>query len=110
MGSRWTDAALDAELARRVEAQGRIADALVELEGHPGHRLLATAALTGESARRWTEIQALLPRLWADLAAHRTVVAAACAARTRRTRPGERGWAELHRLLVEQSIEVDRVP
>jgi hypothetical protein len=110
MAPRWTNDALDAELARRVEAQARIADALVELERHPGHRLLAATALTGASARRWADVRELLPRLWADLAAHRTAVAAACAARTRRTRPGEGEWTELHRLLVEPSIEVDRTP
>ena len=33
--------ALDAELTRRVEAQNHLADALVELERHPGNRLLA---------------------------------------------------------------------
>jgi hypothetical protein len=108
MAPRWTNHALDAELADRVAAQARIADALVELERHPGHRLLAGTALTGASARRWAEVRELLPRLWADLAVHRTAVAAACAARTRRTRPGEGEWAELHRLLVEPSIEVDR--
>ena len=108
MAARWTDAALDAELARRVAAQGRIADALVELEGHPGHRLLSGAALSGESARRWATGRGLLPRLWADLATHRATVAAACTARTRRAKPGEAEWVELHRLLVERSIETDR--
>jgi hypothetical protein len=110
MAVRWTDDALDAELARRVEAQARIADALVEVDRHPGHRLLAGAALTGTSAQRWAQARELLPRLWADLAVHRTTVAAACAARTRRTRPGEREWAELRRLLVEPSVEVSRTP
>jgi hypothetical protein len=108
MAVRWTDDALDAELARRVDAQARIADALVEVERHPGHRLLAGAALTGTSAQRWGQARELLPRLWADLAVHRTAVAAACAVRTRRTRPNEREWAELRRLLVEPSVEVSR--
>ncbi|HEX8519019.1 MAG TPA: hypothetical protein VF667_05455, partial [Pseudonocardia sp.] len=110
MAARWSDAALDDELARRVEAQTRIADALVELEGHPGHRLLATATLTGTSAQRWARVRELLPRLWADLATHRTAVAAACAVRTRRARAGEQEWAELHRLLVDRSIEAGRTP
>ena len=110
MASRWTNDALDAELARRVAAEARIADALVELEQHPGHRLLAGTALTGTTAQRWADLRELLPRLWADLATHRTAVAAACAARTRRARPGENDWTELHRLLVEPSIEVDRKP
>jgi hypothetical protein len=91
---------LDAELTRRVDEQARIADALVELERHPGHRLLATAALTGVTAAQWAVTQELLAALWADLATHRAVVADACAVRTRRTRPGEREWAELHELLA----------
>jgi hypothetical protein len=110
MAPRWTNAELDAELARRVAAQARIANALVELDRHSGHRLLAATALTGASARRWADVRELLPRLWADLAVHRTTVAAACAARTRRPRPGEAEWVEVHRLLVEPSIEVDRTP
>jgi hypothetical protein len=91
---------LDAELTRRVDEQARIADALVELERHPGHRLLATASLTGVTAARWAATQELLAALWADLATHRAVVADACAVRTRRPRPGEREWAELHELLA----------
>ena len=110
MATRSTEAELDAALTRRVAAQARIADALVELERHPGHRLLANAVLTGTSAQRWAQVRELLPRLWADLATHRTVVAAACAARTRRARPGEREWAELQRLLVDSTVEVGRTP
>jgi hypothetical protein len=97
--------ALDAELTRRVEAQNHLADALVELERHPGNRLLGSAALTGTTAGRWATVRDLLPRLWADLATHRVVVAAACAVRTRRPRPGEREWAELHELLVARTVE-----
>jgi hypothetical protein len=97
--------ALDAELTRGVEAQNHLADALVELERHPGNRLLGSAALTGTTAARWATVRDLLPRLWADLATHRAVVAAACAVRTRRPRPGEREWAELHELLVARTVE-----
>jgi hypothetical protein len=97
--------ALDAELTRRVEAQNHLADALVELERHPGNRLLGSAALTGTTAARWATVRDLLPRLWADLATHRVVVAAACAVRTRRPRPGDREWAELHELLVARTVE-----
>lgn len=100
----WSADELDAELTRRVDEQARIADALVELERHPGHRLLATAALTGVTAARWVATQELLATLWADLATHRTVVADACAVRTRRPRPGEREWAELHELLAARPV------
>ena len=53
MSGRPSPDALDAELTHRVEEQARIADALLELERHPGLRLLATAALTGVTASRW---------------------------------------------------------
>ena len=95
---------LDAELTRRLDEQARIADALVELERYPGHRLLATATLTGVMAATWAATQGLLATLWADLATHRAVVAAACAVRTRRPRPAEREWAELHEVLTARSV------
>jgi hypothetical protein len=105
MSLRVVPDALDAELTRGVEAQNHLADALVELERHPGNRLLGSAALTGTTAARWATVRDLLPRLWADLATHRAVVAAACAVRTRPPRPGEREWAELHELLVARTVE-----
>ena len=104
MSGRPSPDALDAELTHHVEEQARIADALLELERHPGHRLLATAALTGVTASRWVAAQELLASLWADLATYRVVVADACAVRTRRPRPGEREWAELHELLVVRPV------
>jgi hypothetical protein len=95
---------LDAELTRRVDEQARIADTLTELENHPGLRLLQSAAApTGVTATRWADVQQLLARLWTDLATHRAVVADACAVRTRRSRPGEREWAELHELLMTRT-------
>ena len=59
-------AALDEELSRPVEEQARVADALVELERHPGNRLLGSATLTGVTATRWAAVQDVLPTLWAD--------------------------------------------
>ena len=104
MSGRPSPDALDAELTHHIDEQARIADALLELERHPGHRLLATAALTGVTASRWVATQGLLASLWADLATYRAVVADACAVRTRRPRPGEREWAELHELLVGRPV------
>ena len=100
MPGRSSSDILDAELTRRVEEQARVADTLVALEGHPGHRLLAAASLIGVTAARWIAVQELLASAHADLAAHRAVVAAACAVRTRRRRPGGREWTELHELLA----------
>ena len=77
MSGRPSPDALDAELTHHVDEQARIADALLELERHPGHRLLATAALTGVTASRWVATQGLLASLWAVLATYRAVVAVA---------------------------------
>lgn len=100
MADRTAPDALDAELTHCVEEQDRITAALLDLESHAGHRLLDSATLVGVTASRWAATRDVLAALWADLTAHRAVVAQACAVRTRRHRPGEREWAELHELLV----------
>jgi hypothetical protein len=97
--------ALDAELAHRVETEGRMAAALVELENHPGHRLLCTITPTGRTAERWASARDTLAGLWQDFGTYQAVVAAA---RTVRARPGDRELAELRHLLLEPSIEVAR--
>jgi hypothetical protein len=108
MDRRDSGDALDAELARRVEAEGRMAAALVELENHPGHRLLSTVTPTGRTAERWASARDILAGLWQDFGTYQTVVAAARAVRARRARPGDRERAELRHLLGEPSIEVAR--
>ena len=110
MAGRTAPDALDAELTHRIEEQDRIAAALLDLERHTGHRLLAGAALVGVTAARWAATQDVLATLWTDLAAHRAVVADACAVRTRRPRPGEREWAELHELLLARSVGAAPTP
>jgi hypothetical protein len=45
-------AALAAELAARVDAEARMAAALVELERHPGHLTLAGGMSTGVTCER----------------------------------------------------------
>ncbi|MDT5236633.1 MAG: hypothetical protein QOF47_2620 [Mycobacterium sp.] len=116
MGGRPTDMtdrrhsgdALNTELARWVAVEGRMATALVELENHPGHRLLCTIAATGRTAERWASARDILAGLWQDFGTYQAVVATARAVRDRRTRPGDRELTELHHLLVEPSIEVAR--
>lgn len=102
--------ALDAELARRTEEEGRIATALVELESHPGHRLLSTITPTGQTASRWSAARAALDTLWQDFGRYRAALADARAVRSRRSRPGSDELDELRTLLLEPSIEVGRVP
>jgi hypothetical protein len=90
---------LDAELARRVDAERRMATALVELERHAGHVLLSTITPTGRTAQRWAGARDALAGLWQDFATYQGVVAAARDV----TAPAERC-----RLLREPSIEVSR--
>lgn len=93
-------------LADHVEAEGRMATALVELENHPGHRLLATGPLTGPTATRWDAARQILAELWGDFGIYQAVIAAARTVRDRRARPGDREIAELRKLLLEPSIEI----
>lgn len=102
--------ALDAELARRTEAEGRMATALVELENHPGHRLLSAITPTGRTASRWSAAQNTLEALWQDFGRYRAALAEAREVRSRRSRPGNAELAELHTLLRERSVEVGRAP
>jgi hypothetical protein len=93
---------LEAELAQRSAAEGRMATSLVELERHPGHRLLSTGRLTGRTEREWVAASADLAALWQDFDTYRQVLAAA------RTALASAADPELHRLLREPSIEVGR--
>jgi hypothetical protein len=101
-------ARLDAELARREDAGARMSASLVELEHHPGHVLLSGGAPTGRTGQRWAAAQEVLSGLWRDFTAYRSALRDARAVRDRRGRPGPAELAELHRLLVEPGIEVDR--
>ncbi len=85
-----------------------MAAGLVELENHPGHRLLATVTPTGQTAERWSSARDILAGLWQDFGTYQAVVTAARTVRARRARPGDRELAELRHLLVEPSIEVSR--
>jgi hypothetical protein len=100
-GSGAAPIGLEAELAQRSAAEGRIATSLVELEQHPGHALLATGRLTGRTAAEWASASADLAGLWQDFDTYRRVLADARDALAR-------GAGELHRLLREPSIEVGR--
>jgi len=99
---------LDAELRERSAEEARIATSLVELEQHPGHRLLTSAPLTGATAARWAAVGPVLAGLWRDFGLYREAVEAARRVRGTRAKPADTALAELHRLLVEPSVEVAR--
>src|SRR3712207_5879624 len=104
---RRSAARLEAELRRREDARTRMADALVELERHPGHVLLSGSAPTGRTGQRWDAAREALDGLWRDFTAYRTALDDARAVRDRRGRLGPAELAELHRLLHEPSVEID---
>jgi hypothetical protein len=103
--SRAPTSGLEAELAQRSAAEGRIATSLVELERHPGHALLSAGRLTGRTAQEWARARADLAGLWQDFDIYRRVIAAA---RDALSRAGTADDPELHRLLREPSVEVGR--
>jgi hypothetical protein len=99
---------LAAELERRLVAAEAMAASLVELERHPGYRLLETITPTGVTAQRWAAAQDRMAGLWTDFSRYQAVLAEARAIRDRRARPGPAEVVELRRLLREPSIELAR--
>ena len=73
------------------------------MDAHPGHQLLRDAALTGLTARRWTEASAAMATLWEQYASYRDLVARAQEVRARRARPGDEELAELTEILTARS-------
>lgn len=91
-----------------IEAESdRVAESLVAMDGHPGHRLLRDTALTGETARRWAEASAAMATLWEQFARYRDLVERARAVRARRSRPNEEDLAELTELVNGPVVELD---
>lgn len=91
--------AAPADLAGRIAAQSAIAAALIELEGHPAHRLLGARELTGTTAQRWVAGKEMLAGLWNDFGLLQSVVAQAGATDDP---------AEQRRLLAGPSVEIAR--
>src|SRR5215469_13749273 len=99
-GQVMSRAEADAALERLRAEEDEISAALLELEDHPGYRLLNGATLTGLTLERWTRVKTVIGTLWEGLAAHKETVQAAADVRARRQHPGEADLAELTRLLT----------
>jgi chromosome segregation ATPase len=99
-----TAAAVAAATAERESIQAN----LLDLDGSFGKRMLAGAALTGESKRRWDVAAADLATLWEIFNAYVAVVdkAAELAAGTRR--PSDRELAQVTTMLNGPSVELTR--
>jgi hypothetical protein len=93
-------------LSRRRDERDRIANDLLDLENHHGHRLLEGAELDGETKRRWAEARERLATLWATFDAYRRVIAEAERLRAASARPGPETLAELTGLLAGASVEL----
>lgn len=98
---------LGGELRDRSAEEQRISASLVELERHPGHRLLTQGRLTGVTAARWVNGNAALERLWSDFALYRSTLAQARAIHDERSRLGPEKVQQLRRLLFEATIELE---
>lgn len=100
------------ELARALDRHQvdatAMANALVELDGHPGHRLFTSTLSSGITAERWAAAEVTFAGLWRDFDTYRAVLDEAERVRGRRSKPGPAEVAELRRLLVEPSVEVSR--
>jgi hypothetical protein len=98
---------IDNSLTRVEDDSERIAESLVEMDAHPGHRLLRDTALTGLTARRWAEASTAMATLWEQYATYRDLVARAREVRARRNRPGDEEIEELTHILNGPVIELD---
>jgi hypothetical protein len=97
-------AAVAAAAAERDIIQGN----LLELDGSFGKRMLAGAALAGESKRRWEAAAAGLAALWETFTAYAAVVDQAAALLAATRRPSDRELAQITTLLTGTSVEVTR--
>lgn len=99
------------EVDRRLDRLGSdndaIAQALVEMDGHAGHRLLRGAALAGITERRWAETSAAMAALWQQFATYGGLLGQAREVRARRSRPNDDDLAELTALLTDPVVELD---
>jgi hypothetical protein len=98
---------IDRALEQVAADSERIAESLVAMDTHPGHRLLRDTALTGLTARRWAEAGAAMTTLWEQYATYRDLVARAREVRARRSRPGDEEIEELTQILHGPVVELD---
>ena len=100
--------AADRALERLGNECDRIAEALVAMDGNPGHQLLRGSALTGLTQRRWAETSTAMATLWEQFDAYRTLLERARAVRARRSRPGHPELTELTELLTGNVVELNQ--
>lgn len=97
-------AAVTAATAERDSIQTN----LLELDGSFGKQMLAGAALTGESKRRWEAAAADLAALWETFTTYAAVVDQAAGLLAGARRSSDRELAQITALLTGASVEVTR--
>lgn len=97
---------VDRALARLGAERDAVETALLDLQDHPGRRLLEGAALDGRTRERWSVAGQGLSVLWTLFDRYSEALAAARAVRSRRSRPGSAELAELGELLGGASVTV----
>lgn len=105
----WTRQAIDAAIDRRAQERSGVSGGLLELDDHPGRRLLDGARLTGVTARAWAQASAELAGLWTVFEAYQKVLDRVSAMRGGpKTRLGDRELAALADLLTGRSVALPR--
>lgn len=98
---------IDRALAQVQADSERIAESLVAMDSHPGHRLLRDTALTGLTAQRWDETRTAMATLWEQYTTYSGLVARAGEVRARRSKPGDEEIEELTHILGGPVVELD---
>src|SRR6266567_2433295 len=83
---------------------------LLDMDGSFGKRMLAGAALTGESKRRWEVAATDLATLWEVFTVYAAVVDKAAELLAAARRPSGRELAEITTMLNGASVELSRAP
>ena len=105
----WTRQAIDAAIERRAQERSGVSGGLLELDDHPGRRLLDGAKLTGATARAWDQASQELAALWTVFEAYQKVLDRVSAMRGGpKTRLGDRELAALADLLTGRSVALPR--
>lgn len=105
----WTRQAIDAAIDRRAQERSGVSAGLLELDDHPGRRLLDGAKLSGVTAEAWGRASAELAALWTVFEAYQQVLDRVTTMRGGpKTRLGDRELAALADLLTGRSVALPR--
>jgi len=97
---------VDRALRHLRDERERIGTALLDLEGHTGYRLLEGGTLSGETARRQSEVRARMASLWTLFDLYGRTLREAEELRARHAKPGGEQLARLTHLLSGASVEL----